>query len=85
MNVSNQGLRDYLKQVNIYKGDAIKKKTDLIEIIIYGCTTNELDKENIVDITTKHANQLLKRDGIILKSLPGYGNARIEKKRYETC
>ena len=27
MLVSNQGLRDYLKLGNIYKGDAIKKKT----------------------------------------------------------
>ena len=40
MNVSNQSLRDYLRLVNIYKGDAIKKKTDLLEMIIYGCITN---------------------------------------------
>ena len=73
-------MRDYLKLANIYKGDAIKKKTDLIEMIIYSCTTNKLDKENIVDITTKHANQLLKRNGIILRSLPGYGNAGLRKK-----
>ena len=49
-------------------------------MIIYGCTTNKLDKENIADITTKHANQLLKRNGIILRSLPGYGNAGLRKK-----
>ena len=80
MLVSNQGLRDYLKLANIYKGDAIKKKTDLIEMIIYGCTTNKLNKEGIEDISTKHANQLLKRNGIILKPLPGYGNAGLKKK-----
>ena len=73
-------MRDYLKWANIYKGDAIKKKTDLIEMIIYSCTTNKFDKENIVDITTKHSNQLLKRNGIILRSLPGYGNAGLRKK-----
>ena len=36
MAVSNQGLRDYLKLTNINKGDAIKKKTGIIEMIIYG-------------------------------------------------
>ena len=44
MNVSNQALRDYLRLANIFKGDAIKKKTDLIEMIIYECTTNKLNK-----------------------------------------
>ena len=81
MLVSNQGLRDYLKLANIYTGDAIKKKTDLIEMIIYGCATNKLNKEGIEDISRKHANQLLKRNGIILKSLPGYGNAGLKKKK----
>ena len=81
MNISNQGLRDYLELGNVHKGDAIKKKTDLIEMIIYGCITNKLNKEKIEDIsTTKHTNQLLKRNGIILKSLPGYGNAGLKKK-----
>ena len=36
MTVSNQGLRNYLKLTNIYKGDTIKKKTGIIEMIIYG-------------------------------------------------
>ena len=79
MTVSNQGLRDYLKLANIYKGDAIKKKTDLIEMIIYRCITNKLNKEGTEDISSKHANQLLKRNGIILKSLPGYANAGLKK------
>ena len=37
MNVSAKGLRDYLECANIYKGTSPKKKTDLIEMIIYGC------------------------------------------------
>ena len=80
MTVSNQGLRDYLKLANIYKGDAIKKKTDLIEMIIYGCITNKLSKEKIEDISAKHAQQILDKNRIILKSLPGYGNSGLMKK-----
>ena len=80
MSVSNQGLREYLKLANIYKDDAIKKKTDLIEMIIYGCITNTLNKEGIEDISSNHANKLLKRNAIKLRSLPGYGNAGFKKK-----
>ena len=36
MNVSAKGLRDYLECANIYKETSPKKKTDLIEMIIYG-------------------------------------------------
>ena len=35
-NVSSKVLRDYLECANIYKGNSEKKKTDLIEMIIYG-------------------------------------------------
>ena len=80
INVSNQGLRDYLKLASIYNSDAIKQKTDLIGMIIYGCTSNKLNKEKIEDISPKHANQLLKRNGIIVESLPGYGNAGLKEK-----
>ena len=37
MHVSGKALRDYLECANIYKGTFPKKKTDLIEMIIYGC------------------------------------------------
>ena len=37
MNISAQALRDYLECANIYKGTSPKKKTDLIEMIVYGC------------------------------------------------
>ena len=37
MHVSGKALRDYLECANIYEGTSPKKKTDLIEMIIYGC------------------------------------------------
>ena len=37
MHMSEKALRDYLECANIYKGTSPKKKTDLIEMIIYGC------------------------------------------------
>ena len=36
MHVSGKALRDYLECANIYKETSPKKKTDLIEMIIYG-------------------------------------------------
>ena len=79
-NVSTPVLRDYLKLAKIYKGEASKKKTDLIEMIVYGCITNKLKKEGIQDISTREANEILKANKIILKSLPGYGNDELKKK-----
>ena len=60
----NQGMRDYLGLANIYRGDAIKKKTDLIEMIIYGCTINKLEKKGIKDISTSRATKILKNNEI---------------------
>ena len=60
MNVSNQALRDYLKFPNIYKGSSSKKKTDLVEMIVYGCITNKLNKNEIKDISIKEMNKILK-------------------------
>ena len=50
MNVSTQALRNYSECANIYKGNSSKKKTDLIEMIIYGCITEKLNKKGIEDI-----------------------------------
>ena len=36
MNISTQSLKVNLKLANIYKGNALKKKTDLIKMIVYG-------------------------------------------------
>ena len=45
MNISTQALKDYLKPANICKGNASKKKTDLVEIIVYGCINDKLNKK----------------------------------------
>ena len=44
--MSAQALRDNLECANIYKGSSPKKKTDLIEMIVYGCTTEKIKKKN---------------------------------------
>ena len=80
MNISVQALRDYLECANIYKGNSSNKKTDFIEMIVYGCITDKLNKEVTEDISTKRANQILSKNKIIVKSLPGYGNAELRKK-----
>ena len=49
-------------------------------MIFYGCITNKLKKEGIQDISTREANEILKANKIILKSLPGYGNDELKKK-----
>ena len=84
MNISAQALRDYLECANIYKGTSPKKKSDLIEMIVYGCITEKLNQKQIEDISTKQANIILNKNNIIVKSLPGYGNAELRKKRNQS-
>ena len=79
--VSTKSLRDYLKLTNIYDDNSNKKKSDLIEMIIYGCINDKLyNIKNIDDISTNKANNILKENDIIIKSLPGYGNINKRKK-----
>ena len=90
MNISTPALRDYLKLANIYRGNSSKKKTNLVEIIVYGhiTNTNTLDKNKIEDISIKEANKLIKENKIMLRSLPAYGNAELKKKDivpFENC
>ena len=40
--VSSQSLRSYLRLANIYDGNSKKKKSDLIEMVIYGCMNRKL-------------------------------------------
>ena len=80
MNISTPALRDYLKLANIYRGNSLKKKANLVEMIIHECITNKLDKNKIEDISVKEANKILKEKEIILKLLPEYGNAGLKKK-----
>ena len=55
-------------------------KTDFIEMIIYGCIIEKLDKKEIEDISIKQANQILSYNNITAKLLPGHGNAGLRKK-----
>ena len=52
MNVST---KYYLECASIYKGRSPKKKTDLIEMIVYGCMTEILNEKDLEDISTKQA------------------------------
>ena len=63
MNISTQALKEYLKCENIYKENASKKKTDLVEMIVYECITDKLNKRVLQDISTKQANQILNKKG----------------------
>ena len=65
---------------NIYKGNLTKKKTDLIEMIVYGFITENINKKEIEDISTKQANFILNKSNITVKSLPGYRNASLKRK-----
>ena len=80
MNISTSSLRGYLKLADIYDGNSNKKKTDLVEMIIYECITNKINKGDIQDISIKKARKILKEKEINIKSLPGYGNMGLRKK-----
>ena len=74
MNVSSKGLKDYLECASIYKGTSSKKKTDLIEMIVYGCLTGTLNKKDLQDISIKQPKQILNKNSITINSLHGHGN-----------
>ena len=58
--MSSQSLRSPLRLANIYDGNSNKKETDLIEMIVYGCIINKLNKEPIKDISIYKAMSTLK-------------------------
>ena len=51
MNISTNALFDYLECAKIYRGASSKKKTNLVEMIVYGYITNKINKMNPVDIS----------------------------------
>ena len=53
MNVSTKGLKDYLKSASIYKGTSPKKKTDLIEMMVYRCMTGTLNEKTFTRYINK--------------------------------
>ena len=66
INVSTSALRKYLKLANIYKGESTKKKTELIEMIIYGCITNSINKYEIKEISEDEAQKILRDQAKII-------------------
>ena len=78
--VSSQSQRRYLRLANIYDGTSNEKKSDLIEMIIYGCMNGKLKDTNFDDISNNKVNTIFKEKGISIKSLRGYGNLGLKKK-----
>ena len=78
--LSSKSLRSYLKLANIFDGNSNKRKSDLIEMIIYDYMNGKLDNKTIDDISTEKLISILKENGTVIKSLPGYGNISKRKK-----
>ena len=78
--VSTQSLRIYLRLASIYDSNSNKKKSDLIEMIIYGCMNGSLKNTMIKDISNDKAISILKEKDISFKSLPGCGNLGLRKR-----
>ena len=57
-----------------------KKKTDPIEMIVYGYMNGKLRKVKVEDISINKAHKILSDKNINIKSLPGYGNLGLRKK-----
>ena len=78
--VSSRALRAYLGLAEVYDGNANKKKSDLIEMIVYGCMNGKLKNKVVDEISVKKAFTILRENNITIKSLPGYGNMGLRKK-----
>ena len=84
MNISTPALRDYLKLANIYRGNSSKKKTNLVEIIVYGhiTKTNTLDKNKNRRYINKRSKQNNKGKQNNAKIIACIWQCRIKEKRY---
>ena len=78
--VSNRALRAYLGLAEVYDGNANKKKSDLIEMMVYGFMNGKLKNKVVDEISVKNANTILLENNIKVKSLPEYGNIGLKKK-----
>ena len=58
MNMSNEALEGYLKLARIYESNSSKKKTDLIEMIVYGYINNKINKKCITGISNADADKI---------------------------
>ena len=77
---SSRALRAYLGLAEVYDGNANKKKSDLIEMIVYGCMNGKLKNKVVDEISVKRVHTILRENNINFKSLPGYGNMGLRKK-----
>ena len=78
--VSSSALHRYLGLAEVYDGNANKKKSDLIERIVYGCMNGKLKNKIVEDISFNRAITVLTEHKISIKSLPGHGNIGLKKK-----
>ena len=78
--VWSRALRVYLGLAEVNDGNANKKKSDLIEMIVYGCMNGKLKNKVVDEISVKRAYTILRENNINFKSLPGYGNIGLRKK-----
>ena len=79
MSINNEFLWDYLGLANIYDGNSNKRKSDLIEMIVYAYMNGKLIKKPLQDISTNNAINILKEKKISIKSLPCYDNSKLKK------
>ena len=82
--VSSNALRAYLGLAEVYDGNANKKKSDLIEMIVYGCMNGKLKNKVVDEISVKRAYTILRENNINIKSLSGYGNMGLRKNDIKT-
>ena len=75
--VSSSSLCAYLGLAEVYDGKANKKKSDLIEMIVYGCMKGRLKNKVVEEISVKKAYIILIENNTNIKSSPGYGNIRL--------
>ena len=54
-------------------------------MIVYGQITDKINKMGIEDISKKEANQILRSNKIIVKSLPGHVNIGLKRKEIMKC
>ena len=80
MNMSSEALICYLELANVYKSNSSKKKTDLVEMIVYGHMNGKISKSEVKDISIDTAKKILSDNNIDIRSLPGYGNSGLKKK-----
>ena len=57
INMSNHALMSYLELANVYKSNSSKKKTDFIEMIVYGHMNAEISKSEVKDISIDSAKK----------------------------